>query len=46
MYWWRVQAIRNRQAVNYHDYVGPTALCGAILVAVVVNFALRVKQGL
>ncbi|GAA5995708.1 Vtc4p [Rhodotorula paludigena] len=46
MYWWRVTAIRNRQAVNYHDYVGPTALCGAILVAVVVNFALRVKQGL
>jgi len=36
----------NRQAVNYHDYIGPTALCGFILLGVVVNFALRIKQGL
>jgi len=36
----------NRQAVNYHDYFGPTALCGCILLGVVVNFALRIKQGL
>ncbi|GAA5820997.1 hypothetical protein JCM3770_004462 [Rhodotorula araucariae] len=46
MYTWRVRMIRNRQAVNYHDYVGPTALCAFILIGVVVNFALRIKQGL
>ncbi|BGP42486.1 vacuolar transporter chaperone [Rhodotorula kratochvilovae] len=46
MYTWRVRMIRNRQAVNYHDYIGPTALCGFILIGVVVNFALRIKQGL
>ncbi|GAA5852744.1 hypothetical protein JCM9279_003954 [Rhodotorula babjevae] len=46
MYTWRVRMIRNRQAVNYHDYFGPTALCGFILLGVIVNFALRIKQGL
>ncbi|GAA5985004.1 hypothetical protein JCM10908_002485 [Rhodotorula pacifica] len=44
MYWWRVQSIRKRRAVNYHDVFGPTALCGALLVAVLVNFSLRFKQ--
>lgn len=44
MYWWRVQSIRKRRAVNYHDVYGPTALCGALLVAVIVNFSLRFKQ--
>lgn len=34
-----------RQAVQYHDYVGPTVLCGILLVAVIVNFSLRLKQG-
>ncbi|GAA5972247.1 hypothetical protein JCM8115_006540 [Rhodotorula mucilaginosa] len=44
MYWWRVQSIRKRRAVNYHDVYGPTALCGALLIAVIVNFSLRFKQ--
>lgn len=35
---------RKRRAVNYHDVVGPTALCGALLVAIIVNFSLRFKQ--
>lgn len=35
---------RKRRAVNYHDVYGPTALCGALLVAVIVNFSLRFKQ--
>ncbi|GAA6062235.1 hypothetical protein JCM10212_000814 [Sporobolomyces blumeae] len=46
MYVWRVYSIRNRRAVTYHDYIGPTALCGVLLVAVIVNFSLRVSQGL
>ncbi|KAG0660330.1 vacuolar transporter chaperone [Rhodotorula mucilaginosa] len=37
MYW-------KRRAVNYHDVYGPTALCGALLIAVIVNFSLRFKQ--
>ncbi|GAA5862346.1 hypothetical protein JCM3774_002486 [Rhodotorula dairenensis] len=44
MYWWRVQSIRKRRAVNYHDVFGPSALCGALLVAMIVNFSLRFKQ--
>ncbi|GAA5857609.1 hypothetical protein JCM5353_001399, partial [Sporobolomyces roseus] len=45
MYIWRVYSIRNRRAVTYHDYYGPTALCAVLLTAVIVNFALRAKQG-
>ncbi|GAA5876812.1 hypothetical protein JCM8547_003172 [Rhodosporidiobolus lusitaniae] len=45
-FWIRVAAIRNRKAINYHDYIGPSALCGILLVAVIVNFSLRIKQGL
>jgi hypothetical protein len=36
---------RNREAVNYHDWFGPTVLCGTLLLAVVVNFSLRAKAG-
>ncbi|GAA5825855.1 hypothetical protein JCM11251_000027 [Rhodosporidiobolus azoricus] len=46
MYWTRVNAIRNRSAIVYHDYIGPTALCGILFIAVVVNFSLRIKQGI
>ncbi|SCZ95025.1 BZ3500_MvSof-1268-A1-R1_Chr11-3g03553 [Microbotryum saponariae] len=45
-YYWRVTKIRNREAVIYHDYFGPTALCAVLFLAVVVNFSLRIKQGL
>ncbi|GAA6007208.1 hypothetical protein JCM10207_001546 [Rhodosporidiobolus poonsookiae] len=45
MYNKRVRAIRNRQAINYHDFIGPTALCGILFIAVIVNFSLRIKQG-
>ncbi|GAA5907874.1 hypothetical protein JCM6882_004579 [Rhodosporidiobolus microsporus] len=45
MYWTRVNAIRNRRAIVYHDFIGPTALCGILFIAVVVNFSLRIKQG-
>lgn len=43
-YVWRVSKIRNRQAVNYHDKIGPTALCVVLLLAVIVNSSLRLKQ--
>ncbi|GAA5990032.1 hypothetical protein JCM11641_001480 [Rhodosporidiobolus odoratus] len=45
MYWWRVSAIRARRAVQYHDHIGPTVLCGILFVAVGVNFSLRMKEG-
>lgn len=42
---WRVFKIRQREAVNYHDWFGPSALCGVLFLAVIVNFSLRWKAG-
>ncbi|MCJ1474069.1 vacuolar transporter chaperone [Lambiella insularis] len=42
LYLWRVRMVRRRRAVRYHDWVGPSVLCGGLLVAVGVNFGLRV----
>ena len=36
---------RNREAVLYHDWFGPSVLCGVLLLAVIVNFVLRVRLG-
>ncbi|KAK4050695.1 vacuolar transporter chaperone [Microbotryomycetes sp. JL201] len=44
MYMWRVRKIRNREAVLYHDWFGPTVLCGVLLLAVIVNFVLRMRN--
>lgn len=41
LYLWRVDKIRNRRAVRYHDKYGPTALCLGLLVAVFISFGLR-----
>ncbi|KAL1646360.1 vacuolar transporter chaperone [Diplodia intermedia] len=41
LYLWRVDKIRNRRAVRYHDKYGPTALCLGLLVAVIISFSLR-----
>lgn len=41
LYLWRVEKIRNRRAVRYHDKYGPTALCLGLLVAVAISFGLR-----
>ncbi|KAI9608875.1 hypothetical protein H4Q26_005066 [Puccinia striiformis f. sp. tritici PST-130] len=38
---WRANAIRKRGSGNYDDRIGPTALCIALLIAVVTNFILR-----
>ena len=44
LYLWRVTMIRRRRAVRYHDKVGPTALCAGLLVALVLNFGLRIGR--
>ena len=41
LYLWRVDKIRNRRAVTYHDRWGPSALCVLLLVSVAVNIGLR-----
>ncbi|KAK7533370.1 VTC domain-containing protein [Phyllosticta citribraziliensis] len=45
LYLWRVDKIRNRRAVRYHDKYGPTALCIGLLVAVAISFAMRMSAG-
>lgn len=44
LYLWRVDKIRNRRAVRYHDKYGPTALCLGLLVAVFISFGLRLTN--
>lgn len=43
LYIWRVDKIRKRRDVKrvYHEKWGPTILCLGVLVAVIVNFSLR-----
>ena len=36
--------IRKRRAVRYHDSLGPSVLCAGLLVAVGINFGLRVRE--
>lgn len=45
-YYLRVQMIRNRRASlsRYYDKWGPTALCGMLVVATLVNFVFKIKQ--
>lgn len=42
-YHWRASAIRRRGSGPYDDRLGPTMLCFFLLLAVVVNFILRMK---
>lgn len=42
-YHWRAQAIRLRGTGPYDDRFGPTMLCFFLLIAVVVNFILRMR---
>lgn len=39
IYLYRSRSIRERRAARYYDKWGPSALCAALLVAVVLNFA-------
>jgi threonine/homoserine/homoserine lactone efflux protein len=38
IYFYRSHAIRNRKVVKYYDRWGPSVLCGALFVAVAINF--------
>ena len=44
IYIYRAEAIRARKAVKYHDKYGPTVLCGALFVALVVNAVFELKS--
>jgi len=41
MYIWRVINVRRKRAARYDDKFGPDALCGAMVIAVLVNFLFR-----
>ncbi|QPG76327.1 vacuolar transporter chaperone [Brettanomyces nanus] len=42
-YHWRANAIRRRGSGPYDDRFGPTMLCFFLLIAVIVNFTLRIR---
>ncbi len=44
VYHWRARSIRRRGQAGFDDRVGPTLLAVMLLVAVVVNFVLRIKD--
>lgn len=44
LYLWRVQMIRGRRAVRYHDRWGPSFLCLGLAAAVGVSFGIRLSQ--
>lgn len=45
LYLWRVDKIRNRNAVTYHDAYGPTVLCIGLFIAVAISFGYRIAKG-
>ncbi|CAG8563759.1 10701_t:CDS:2 [Paraglomus occultum] len=45
LFHWRATKIRTRESGPYDDRIGPTVLCGFLLAAVIVNFALRFNNG-
>ncbi|KAI0268332.1 vacuolar transporter chaperone 1 [Gloeopeniophorella convolvens] len=44
-YHWRANSIRKGGRGPYDDRLGPTILCAALLVSVIVNFVLRFTDG-
>lgn len=44
IYLYRGRAIRQRRAIRYHDKWGPSVLCGCLIVAVVLNAALEIRN--
>ena len=44
LYLWRVQMIRGRRAVRYHDKWGPSFLCLGLAAAVGISFGIRLGQ--
>lgn len=44
LYLWRVQMIKGRRAVRYHDRWGPSFLCLGLAAAVAISFGVRLSQ--
>ena len=44
IYLYRSRAIRTRRVARYYDKVGPSVLCGALFVAVALNFVFEGKS--
>ena len=45
IYLWRVDMIKKKRAVEYHDKWGPTFLCLGLLIAVGISFGYRFSFG-
>ncbi|KAI1368760.1 vacuolar transporter chaperone 4 [Xylaria arbuscula] len=44
IYLYRSKGIRERRVIKYYDRIGPTVLCGALFLGVVLNFAFEGKE--
>ncbi|GAP87335.1 putative vacuolar transporter chaperone 4 [Rosellinia necatrix] len=44
IYLYRSQGIRERRVIKYYDKIGPSVLCGAFFLGVVLNFAFEGKE--
>ncbi|KAI0539993.1 vacuolar transporter chaperone 4 [Xylaria digitata] len=44
IYLYRSKGIRERRVIQYYDKIGPSVLCGALFVGVVLNFAFEGKD--
>lgn len=43
-YLYRSRSIRARKAAKFYDYWGPTCLCGALVIAVALNFGFEGRE--
>lgn len=43
-YHWRAKSIRRRGQAGFDDKVGPTVLAVALIIAIIVNFVLRIVE--
>jgi hypothetical protein len=44
IYVWRSQAIRMRKAIKYHDKFGPTLLCVMLVLTMILNALVELRQ--
>lgn len=45
LFLWRVDMIKKKRAVNYHDKWGPSVLCLGLVVSVAISFGYRFSYG-
>jgi len=45
LFLWRVDKIKKKRAVEYHDKWGPSVLCFGLVVAVAISFGYRFGHG-